>query len=122
MVKKGINMKAPVLRFSKLEENVHNTQKKDKRAGLCTICNNVEACVYSKDPERPVWQCAEFDDSYQPPMSTKDTYRFKSIQKKVSPKEIDSSKYRGLCINCEKRENCKFPKPEWGVWHCEEYQ
>jgi (2Fe-2S) ferredoxin/predicted RNA-binding Zn-ribbon protein involved in translation (DUF1610 family) len=30
-------------------------------------------------------------------------------------------KYRGLCLNCAKREFCTFPKPEGGVWHCDEY-
>jgi hypothetical protein len=27
-----------------------------------------------------------------------------------------------LCLNCEVRESCKFPKAEGGVWHCEEYR
>jgi hypothetical protein len=30
--------------------------------------------------------------------------------------------HRGLCINCDVRETCTFPKPEGGVWFCEEYQ
>jgi hypothetical protein len=29
---------------------------------------------------------------------------------------------RGLCINCDVRNTCTFPKPEGGVWFCEEYQ
>jgi len=28
----------------------------------------------------------------------------------------------GLCRNCIHRETCSFPRPESGVWHCEEYQ
>ena len=28
----------------------------------------------------------------------------------------------GLCCDCENRRSCMFPKPEGGVWHCEEYQ
>ncbi len=33
-----------------------------------------------------------------------------------------SNKIMGLCSNCKNRKNCSFPKPESGVWHCEEYQ
>jgi len=29
---------------------------------------------------------------------------------------------KGLCINCENRNTCKFIKPNGGVWHCEEYR
>ncbi len=27
----------------------------------------------------------------------------------------------GLCANCALFENCTLPRPESGVWHCEEY-
>ena len=30
--------------------------------------------------------------------------------------------YKGLCSTCEIRETCSFPKPEWGVWQCDEYR
>ncbi|MHC4505741.1 MAG: hypothetical protein ACYTFI_20745, partial [Planctomycetota bacterium] len=36
--------------------------------------------------------------------------------------EDDFARYRGLCGNCEERRSCTFPKPEGGVWHCEEYR
>ena len=29
--------------------------------------------------------------------------------------------HKGLCVNCANRETCLYPKPEGGVWHCEEY-
>jgi len=28
----------------------------------------------------------------------------------------------GLCSNCTHRESCGLPRPESGVWHCEEYE
>ncbi len=28
----------------------------------------------------------------------------------------------GLCKTCAVRTECKYPKPESGVWHCDEYQ
>jgi len=30
--------------------------------------------------------------------------------------------FLGLCVNCEDRETCIYPKPEGGVWRCEEYR
>jgi DNA-binding NtrC family response regulator len=32
-----------------------------------------------------------------------------------------STKFLGLCSNCDNRETCAYPKPEGGVWRCEEY-
>ncbi len=34
----------------------------------------------------------------------------------------DSPSARGLCSNCENSGSCNYPKPEGGVWHCEEYK
>lgn len=28
----------------------------------------------------------------------------------------------GLCSNCDHYPVCSYPKPEAGVWHCEDYQ
>jgi hypothetical protein len=35
--------------------------------------------------------------------------------------EEAETELRGLCINCANRKRCLYPKPEGGVWHCEEY-
>lgn len=37
-------------------------------------------------------------------------------------REEDVSKHKGLCKNCAKRESCKLPRPEGGVWRCEDYE
>jgi len=34
----------------------------------------------------------------------------------------DCGPFLGLCVNCEDRETCVYPKPDGGVWHCEEYR
>ena len=39
----------------------------------------------------------------------------------VDAKE-ESSKVKGLCKNCKKRRTCELPKPEGGVWRCEDYE
>lgn len=33
----------------------------------------------------------------------------------------DVGQLKGLCVNCANREVCRHPKPEGGVWHCEEF-
>lgn len=36
--------------------------------------------------------------------------------------EKTEEKYSGLCINCDKRKDCKIRNNECVIWHCEEYQ
>jgi len=39
-----------------------------------------------------------------------------------SAEEEDSARYKGLCRNCKKQKTCELPKPEGGVWRCEDYE
>lgn len=41
---------------------------------------------------------------------------------KASPAVEQPHIHRGLCVNCDVRETCTLPRPEGGVWYCEEYQ
>jgi len=34
----------------------------------------------------------------------------------------DSARYKGLCRNCKKRQDCTVPKPDGGIWRCEDYE
>lgn len=36
--------------------------------------------------------------------------------------EKDTRLFKGLCMNCAHRDTCLLPRPESGVWHCEEYE
>jgi hypothetical protein len=65
----------------------------------------------------PVVQCEEFEIEVTPaPPAT-------GAASRVAPKpDRNRRKYLGLCENCESRETCGFPRPDGGVWHCEEYQ
>ncbi len=45
----------------------------------------------------------------------------------MTPEETKDKKpeervFKGLCINCDLRFTCTLPKPETGVWYCEEYR
>lgn len=94
-----------------------------KYGGLCETCIKAETCVYQRDPNRPVLQCEEFDGYEPKTMKKPDTNPLRSNVDQVesSAQEKDSNMFVGLCSNCENRHTCVYPKPEGGVWHCEEY-
>ncbi len=91
--------------------------------GLCMTCFKAPTCTFPRDPERPVLQCDEFEGY---PESSKGAVTLDHVSE--SPSKVvkeagdEQGKYKGLCKICEKRETCTFPKPETGVWHCEEYE
>jgi len=91
--------------------------------GLCSTCETASTCTFPRDPERPIMHCDELD-SYQA-----DTVTVEKVARAepTGPKAVSEAeqkelgKYKGLCVNCENCESCTFPKPEGGVWHCDEY-
>jgi len=83
---------------------------------LCSTCNHAPTCGNRSTPEKPVFYCEEFDNYV--PVTVKKT----SVSASAPAEMIDSDKYKGLCSNCENRETCILPKPEGGIWHCEEYR
>ena len=103
-------------------ENLSDKTKEPK--GLCSCCKFFETCTYPKDPSQPVLQCDEFQgiESPSPPCLTTVSSSVRDIRPPPSPAEQEVRTLRGLCSNCELRDTCTYPKPEGGVWHCEEYQ
>jgi hypothetical protein len=92
--------------------------------GLCSYCKSAPICTYTRDPNRPVCECEEFSAFTYTPVRVPNQ---KKISLKHFPKKRSTSKglfqrYRGLCGDCEERVNCVYPKPEGGVWHCEEFR
>lgn len=102
------------------EDEVRVAPKKKEYRGLCTTCKNAPTCTYPRDPDRAVLQCEEFE-GYEP-IQRWATGGDISPRQVSAAKQEDSVKYKGLCVNCENREHCTFPKPESGVWRCEEYE
>jgi hypothetical protein len=88
------------------------------RISLCSNCKNAPTCTFPKDPNRPSFYCEEFEIEELP---QKKITRIPPIDSHLT-KEKDAVGFKGLCSDCENRRTCKFPKPEGGVWHCEEYQ
>ena len=88
---------------------------------LCSSCKHASTCTFPKDPERPSFYCEEFELEITPKMYTADGV--KQHSKIPESAELNGTrKFIGLCCDCENRQNCIFPKPEGGIWHCQEYQ
>jgi len=86
--------------------------------GLCMSCNNAPFCIFrARDSRRNVLYCELFEN-YLPVQKHEPKSKI-AISPNADKKE--ERKFKGLCTNCENRHTCTYPKPEGGVWHCEEY-
>ena len=85
--------------------------------GLCSTCNHARTCMLLHNADRPVHYCEEFDGKANDPVRAVSS-RGPHISREGP---MDAEPYPGLCSNCERRETCALPRPEGGVWHCEEY-
>jgi hypothetical protein len=89
--------------------------------GLCCNCRNAGDCTFRKGRKTPAPYCEEFSIDILP--AEKPT-------EKEAPLPTCSAdgdaripwNLLGLCGNCDNRETCLYPKPEGGIWHCEEYR
>jgi len=82
-------------------------------AGLCATCAHVGTCSLTGCKEAGVFQCSEYEPGEGNPVRSDNP----------GPWAANPGRERllGLCMDCAGRETCTFPKPEGGVWHCEEY-
>jgi hypothetical protein len=83
--------------------------------GLCLTCKFDPDCIYEARSDRAILQCEQFEMGFR--QSPAPALPIRS----AAPRATESSAYPGLCSNCENRETCIYPKPEGGVWRCEEY-
>ena len=92
-----------------------------KYPGLCSTCKNAPFCTFSRDRQKPVLNCEEFEVDTDPLVKNAENDDPVEIVSADAGKK-DLNKFTGLCINCDNRRTCTFPKPEGGIWHCEEYK
>jgi len=91
--------------------------------GLCSNCKHTSTCTYPRDPNRPVTQCEEYGCSEPAPAVAKPKAGSSpGCSGDSNTQEQEQTRHVGLCCNCANRDTCVFPKPEGGVWHCQEYQ
>lgn len=91
-----------------------------KYFGLCMSCRNASVCTFPRDPAMPAFYCEQFE--IDTPVSVITAEQEQPFVMGSADIDKDSSRLVGLCIDCEGRKNCSFPKSEGGVWHCEEYR
>lgn len=85
-----------------------------KHYRLCSSCRNSATCILPKRKNAPVLQCEEFS----PILKTGTRRKSQKHSKAFSV----ACKLKGLCRICGKLKDCVYPKPQSGIWHCEEYE
>ena len=88
--------------------------------GVCLACKFDPDCIYEAAYSRVALECGQFEMAFlEPPTPTPSIHenQFRNIPRQGK----ESNGYRCLCSNCDNRETCIHPKPEGGVWRCEEY-
>jgi len=58
----------------------------------------------------------------QPPQKNGKDDREEESRSPNPDEKSDRERFKGLCMNCDNRFECLLPRPEGGVWHCEEYR
>jgi len=97
------------------------SEKNMQDRSLCSNCKNDPDCTFKKNCRKPSFYCEELEVAACPPVKT--TKKAKSATSKpIEVEDEDSDKFVGLCSNCDNRGTCTFPKPQGGVWHCQEYR
>ena len=93
--------------------------EKSEERGLCKTCNNTLSCVFClKNKDHTVWHCELFDITIPCQEESFSKIEISDFTTKTKEKR---SKVKGLCVNCDNYNSCTYPKPEGGIWHCEEY-
>ena len=90
------------------ENNVHREHR-----DLCSSCAHVRTCGRRSTPAKPIFSCERYVE-----------YALACSEcgpQTAQQSSIDPGRLEGLCSNCRLRDTCCFPRPEGGVWHCEEY-
>lgn len=113
-------------RTVKASKRVTVCSKPKQPHGLCLSCRNASDCTYSRNPDIAVLQCEEFEGETalrrRSPLPLIPSVRKTSVSALLKGPQEDPHRAKGLCSLCEGLETCTFPKPEGGVWHCEEYR
>jgi len=98
--------------------------QKTAHRGICATCRRAPTCAFLSKDGRVVLNCEEFTP-VDPPLcpSVRSVRAASTPRPPASPADRRGrEKVLGLCASCERYDTCGFPKPEGGVWRCEEYQ
>ena len=88
--------------------------------GLCSTCVNEPTCTFPRSADRPVMTCDEFEGVVEAKQAC--TTEYPRPDEKERFAMANREWFPGLCMTCEKRDTCTFPKPEGGVFSCDEFE
>lgn len=88
--------------------------------GVCLACKFDPDCIFEAASDRVALQCEQFELGLLESPGQAPTIHGNPFGRNPSC-EKDWSAHSGLCANCDNRKTCIYPKPEGGVWRCEEY-
>lgn len=89
----------------------------DVTLGVCSACIHGGECTMETGAGRAILQCEQFEMAFP----AEDIPYARTQSRTLRRIGTDSSKYAGICSNCGNAETCSYPKPEGGVWRCEDY-
>ncbi|MCL5037854.1 MAG: hypothetical protein M1269_12200 [Chloroflexi bacterium] len=91
--------------------------------GLCSACMNNSGCTFPRNSKRPVLNCDEFAEASLPRMKLTGAGVLEAVNSIVRSIQIEESNtFAGLCRTCRLNGTCEYPKPEGGVWRCEDFE
>lgn len=90
--------------------------QKSKSQGICPTCGSFPECTYIVNADKPLFECDYFDRgaSAQP-------VNIKIVTTRKKDGNNGSNGIAGICTDCQKHTACDFPKPELGIWECNNY-
>ena len=96
------------------------------RTDICQTCIHSSECAHWKNCQRQgktILFCEEFDDKpalhvIQGTVDGAEEHRSETAKSSIN---FIKGRMKGLCLNCDKRAECKYPVQDGGVWHCEDY-
>lgn len=88
-----------------------------EKKGICFTCAHSPKCALkpARRASNGVQFCEEYETVHMAPAAALNEEVSRNIIPKSPPGIL------GLCSNCDRYAECTFPKPEAGVWHCEDY-
>jgi hypothetical protein len=84
---------------------------------VCPACRFGTDCIYEAGSLRRILQCEQFELAFPAPPSASLAELNPAVETTNGARSLV-----GLCSNCDLRDDCLYPKPDGGVWRCEEYR
>lgn len=100
-----------------------NNAEHEEIRGLCANCSNRGNCVNFR-ARGGVWHCNEhstYSENLTLSAGSRRKQHWTTSWLEDVPKDRKND-FKGLCINCDNRFDCRMSQTDHGIWHCEEYR